>query len=403
MATKEKGVERRAIIEVERIECTRVQLTVETDKPGKLPQVYDISRASFTGVSATQPTHFEADLTIPRPQGAVHSSGNFGPWMVSDPGESPIVGDYRLSHADLGVFKGIGGNLDSTGHYEGTLRDINVNGQTSSPDFRLKHFGNTLPLKTTFRARVDGTNGDTRLDSVDATLGRSHFTTQGAILRIAPNATNVGGHLISLAVQVDHTPIEDLLRLASHSANPILSGSVVAKAELHIPPGPAPVHERINIAGHFSLDSARFSSPGIQSKIEQLSLRSQGHPDAAKNSPPVAISSQMQGDFHLEGGILSLSTLDYSVPGTTIELQGKYGIEGGTLDFRGRAKMDATVSQMVGGWKGLLLKPTDRFFRKDGAGTSVPIHITGTRDQPVFGVEVAGKELNFSRRGGSKD
>jgi len=34
--------------------------------------------------------------------------------------------------------------------------------------------------------------------------------------------------------------------------------------------------------------------------------------------------------------------------------------------------MEATVSKMVGGWKGLLLKPADRFFKKNGAGTEVP-------------------------------
>jgi len=69
---------------IDRIDCTKVQLTMETDKPGKLPQVYEISRANLAGVSATQPMHFEADLTIPRPRGAVHSSGAFGPWVVAE-------------------------------------------------------------------------------------------------------------------------------------------------------------------------------------------------------------------------------------------------------------------------------------------------------------------------------
>jgi hypothetical protein len=48
--------------------------------------------------------------------------------------------------------------------------------------------------------------------------------------------------------------------------------------------------------------------------------------------------------------------------------------------------MQATVSQMVGGWKGILLKPADRFFKKNGAGAEVPIHINGTRDNPKFGL-----------------
>jgi hypothetical protein len=54
--------------------------------------------------------------------------------------------------------------------------------------------------------------------------------------------------------------------------------------------------------------------------------------------------------------------------------------------------MEATVSQMVGGWKGALLKPADRFFSKDGAGTEVPIRIEGTRAQPKFGFDFGKKK-----------
>jgi hypothetical protein len=42
---------------------------------------------------------------------------------------------------------------------------------------------------------------------------------------------------------------------------------------------------------------------------------------------------------------------------------------------------------MVGGWKGMLMKPLDRYFKKDGAGTALPIHIDGTRADPRFGVD----------------
>jgi len=75
------------------------------------------------------------------------------------------------------------------------------------------------------------------------------------------------------------------------------------------------------------------------------------------------------------------------VPGATIQLKGTYGVQGGTLDFIGNAKMQASVSEMVGGWKGLLLTPLDRYLKKDGAGTEIPIHIRGTRDQPQFGID----------------
>ena len=75
------------------------------------------------------------------------------------------------------------------------------------------------------------------------------------------------------------------------------------------------------------------------------------------------------------------------VPGATIHLAGKYGVEDGALDFTGTASLEATVSQMVGGLLGLLVKPADRFFKKDGAGTEVPVHISGTREDPRFGID----------------
>jgi hypothetical protein len=66
---------------------------------------------------------------------------------------------------------------------------------------------------------------------------------------------------------------------------------------------------------------------------------------------------------------------------------GTYGLANGALNFAGTAKMESSISKIVGGWKGMLLKPADRYFKKDGAGTEVPIHIEGTREAPKFGID----------------
>jgi len=87
-------------------------------------------------------------------------------------------------------------------------------------------------------------------------------------------------------------------------------------------------------------------------------------------------------------GVITLPTLDYTVPGAVVILNGTYGVDSGAVAFEGVAKLEATVSEIVGGWKGFLLKPVDRFFKKDGAGTQVPIHIRGTRDNPQFGIDL---------------
>jgi hypothetical protein len=391
-AGKPRGAVSLVSFDVDRVECTGAELIMETDKPGKLPLEFAIARVSLTNIASGGAIGFNADLTIPKPLGTIKTKGSFGPWQKTDPGESPLAGDYRFEHADLATFKGIAGILDSTGHFQGTLRDLTVDGETRTPDFRLTHYGNTLSLTTRFHARVDGTNGDTWLEPVDATLGHSHFTAQGAIVRVPEavvgGAQQYGGHDIALTVNVDRARIEDFLRLASRSNNVILTGDVTVKTKLHIPPGTAPLHERLKLDGWFALDKARFTSAKIQGRITELSLRGQGRPNELKTTDPASILSHMESSFQLAGGVIMLPALDYTVPGAKIELKGTYGLEGGALNFDGTAKMEASVSKMVGGWKGLLLKPVDRRFKKDGVGTEVPIHIEGTREKPKFGIGI---------------
>ncbi len=379
--------------EVDTLECSGAELLIETSKPGKLPLDFQIAHLRLSGVASGKAMGFDAELTNPQPRGTIETTGRFGPWRTDDPGEAATQGSYRFEHADLATFKDIAGILSSTGRYEGTLRDLVVDGQTETPDFRLTHFGSSLPLTTRFHARVDGTNGDTWLEPVDATLGHSHFTATGQIVRVmateADDPPHSIGHDIDLKVDVDRGQIEDFLRLASQSGEALMTGDVTAKTTLKIPPGPKAVDERLKMNGSFSLDKALFSSEKIQGRVAELSLRGQGRTDDLKTADPASILSQMQGSFQMAGGVITLPALNYTVPGAKIELNGAYTVEGGALNFDGKAKMEASVSKVVGGWKGLLLTPADPFFKKDGAGTEVAIHIDGTRKSPRFGIDFA--------------
>jgi hypothetical protein len=379
--------------EIENITCNGAQLTLETDKPGKLPLEFAIARITLNHVHPDKPMQFDAELTNPKPAGLILTTGTMGPWNVDDPGETPVGGNYHFEHADLGVFKGIAGILHSTGKYDGVLRDLVVDGETDTPDFRLTSFGTALPLHTEFHAHVDGTNGDTWLEPVNATLGQSHFTAQGKVVRVPPGTTShgtptPGGHEIALNVKVPSGRMEDFLRLTSKSGTPLLTGTLALTTTLELPPGSAPVEERLKLKGTFTLGDAQFTSAKIQNDVGQLSLRSQGLPKEAKSGEGADVRSAMQSDFTMANAVIMLPDLEYTVPGAEIDLTGTYGVKGGLLSFKGKAKTEATVSAMVGGWKGALLKPANRFFRKDGAGTEVPIHVDGTREQPKFGVDL---------------
>ncbi len=381
------------------VECKDAILVLETSKPGKMPVEVDIAHLKLSDIQPNQAMRFDAELTNPRPVGAIHTMGVFGPWQVADPGESPIAGHYQFDHADLSDFKGISGILSSTGDYAGTLRNLSVDGQTSTPDFGLTHFDNTMDLHTSFHAIVDGTNGDTHLDPVNATLGHSQIVARGQVVRaFAGDNPHSIGHNIDLNLEINNGRIEDFLHLAGNDATPALTGNLIVKSALHISPGKEPVTRRINLKGNFSLDRAQFTSAKVQSKIQELSLRGQGRPHDIKKPDREDVQSTMQSDFEMANGVITLPNLAFNVPGADIELKGTYTLEGGALGFTGLARLEATISKMVGGWKGLLLKPADGFFKKNGAGTQVPIHVAGTYKNPEFGVDLKGMPHSHPQR-----
>jgi hypothetical protein len=100
----------------------------------------------------------------------------------------------------------------------------------------------------------------------------------------------------------------------------------------------------------------------------------------------------MKGTFRLSEGVISFSQLQYQMPGTQVDLTGTYSLDGNQFDFLGKVRADAKLSQMFRGWKSILLKPADPFFSKNGAGTEIPIKITGTESEPHFGVDFHDKK-----------
>jgi hypothetical protein len=75
------------------------------------------------------------------------------------------------------------------------------------------------------------------------------------------------------------------------------------------------------------------------------------------------------------------------VPGAIIELSGQYSLTREAHAFNGSLFMDAKVSQTTTGWKSLMLKVVDPLFRRDRR-TVIPIKISGTRNEPSFGLDV---------------
>jgi len=384
---------------VDRLDIDRASLVLGTSKPGKVPLDFEISDLKMTSVGAGQPMSFHAILVNPKPVGDINSSGTFGPFNAHSPGDTPVSGVYSFKNADLSTLKGIGGILSSTGNYQGTLNNIVVDGETDTPNFSLTVAGQPVPLHTNFHAIVDGTNGDTHLEPVDAMLQNSHIVARGDVITVPGQ-----GHQITLDVTVQPARIEDVLKLAVNTQPPVMSGNLVLHTQLDLQPGNASVTDRMRLKGAFTITGVHFNNSDIQSKVDELSLRGQGHPgqikkDAEQNIRP-NIASDMSGNFTLANSNLTLTGLHYVVPGAEVALHGFYNLDGGQLDFAGTARLNATVSQMVTGWKSWLLKPVDPLFSKHGAGTEVPIQITGTRSHPEFQLDLFHKSSQNSVHNG---
>jgi hypothetical protein len=374
-------------IVVDKFACENATLIVNTLKPGKLPLEFDIESLRMKTIGPGQPLHFDAKLTNPKPVGSIQSTGSFGPWQPDSPRDTAVSGSYSFDHADLATIKGIAGILSSTGTYSGVLDHITVDGSTETPDFRLAVSGRPVPLHTDFHAIVDGTSGDTFLQPVKAKILDTPLTAKGSVVRVK----DPRGHHIELNVLIEQGNIDDLLKLAVRTEPPVMSGTLHLQTHLDLPPGEPAVSDRLRLNGRFRISSVHFSNAKIQGKVDSISMRSQGKPKLAQDNVPDNIVSELNGVFRLLDGKLSFSEIHFRVPGTRVNMTGVYTLDGREFDFHGKARMNAKLSQMVTGWKSILLKPIDPFFSKNGAGTEVPIKVTGTNGEPHFGSDFGHK------------
>jgi hypothetical protein len=388
----ERGKKNKIEIVVDHLEVDQARLVFGNNKPGKDPMVFLIHSLSMQSVGRGRPMHFHAILVNPKPIGNIDSAGSFGPFNVNDLGSTPVSGDYTFSHADLNSIHGIGGMLSSTGKYAGELDRIVVDGKTDTPNFSLDVSGHQVPLKTTFHAIVDGTNGDTYLQPVDAWLNKSHIVARGSVQDIKGK-----GHLIRLQVMVGpQADIGDMLNLAMKMRPPLMHGRLNLATTLVIPPGSQRVAEKMELKGSFLIKNATFPDASTQKVVDELSLRGSGKPkeasQAAKNG--VKIASDMRGDFSLANGKLTVPSLDYQVPGAHISMHGLYTMDGNDFNFAGHVRLQAKISDMVSGWwKKLLLMPVDPIFAGHGVGTDLPIKVSGDKHSTHVGLDIGGHTI----------
>lgn len=368
------------VIIVNQIIADKTMLRLLPKDPEKPVKEFELHELRLLSVGGGKPFTYRTRMMNYKPPGLIDSVGQFGPWNRDDPGSSSLAGKYTFDNADLGVFKGIEGVLTSKGQFNGQLNHIWVDGTADVPDFRLKMTGQSVPLKTKFHALVDGTNGNTILEPVEATIGKTPMTVRGGVI----GEKNVKGKSITLDVVMKGGHLDDLMRLAV-KGRPPLTGAVSMNTKLVIPREDVDVIEKLGLDGRVFIGGMRFTNRQIQDKIDELSRRGQGHPG---DESIARVQSRLVSSFVLKDTVIRFRNLKYGVQGAEVELDGHYGIKQEDMNFDGVLRLDAKASQTFRGMKSIMLKAFDPLVSRRNRGTVLSIKIEGTREHPKFGLDV---------------
>src|SRR4030095_5248465 len=280
---------------IDELVASDARLVIIPRDSDKRPKVWSIHDLRMQAVSLDRPMAFSASLENAVPPGAIGTSGSFGPWQREQPGQTPLDGKFTFERADLGVFKGISGILSAIGTFAGTLERIEVHGATDTPDFTVAAGGHPMPLHATYHAIVDGTNGNTLLEKVDASFLNTSLTARGGVVK-KPGAD---GRTVELDVVMDDARLEDVLLMAVKAPTPPMAGALKMTTNFELPPGDRDVVEKLQLDGAFTITDASFASPLVQAKISELSRRTRGQV-ATQDAKRVA--SQFAGKFTLRAG-----------------------------------------------------------------------------------------------------
>jgi hypothetical protein len=336
-AAPAEGIEKGVVINT--LDADDAKLVIIPRKKDKTPKVWAIHTLRMHNVGTDQSMPYEATLTNGVPPGEIKTSGNFGPWVTKDEGRTPLDGTFTFDNADLSVFKGIAGTLSSKGNFKGSLAKIDINGETETPNFTIRISGHPFDLKAKYHSIVDGTNGDTRLERIDAAFLKSSLVAKGAVIDEPGHAK---GRVVTLDVDMEQARIEDVMYMAVKTDKPPMTGALKLVTKFVLSPGKTDVPDRLRLDGRFTMTNARFTNTDVQTKIMELSHRGRGQdPEAAKQN----VSSDFAGRFKLADGVLALPDVTFAVPGAKVQLAGSYGLKPETIDFKGMLLLDAKVSR----------------------------------------------------------
>ena len=368
---------------VDEITANQSVLEVNTGQ-GKPPLRFFIHTLTLKDVSASKPMSYKVAFTNPVPPGELTAEGRLGPLKRNDLGNTPLSGKSRLTGADLGVFRGIAGKLQGEASFHGLLSRVEIQGSTDVPDFRVGQ-GQPEYLATRFHAYVNGMQGSVSLQKVQATAGHTMIDVSGEIDRQQ-------GWRFAFAVAGGR--VQDLMGMFAHDGAPV-TGAATLHAEAFVPPQHEHFLKALQISGAFALSGLHFTQAQTQQTINGFSQRASGtgpkkkEANAAAEAPIVASELKAQ-NVTLRNGVAQFTNLAFATPGADADGLGNFNLLNKRVDVTGTLHMVTDLSHATTGVKSILLKPVDPFFKKKDQGTVAPVHLSGTYDHPIVGLELPG-------------
>ena len=206
----------------------------ESSRAGKNdPKVFAMRSRCDDRAGSQAALPFKAELTnpIPKDRSKPAAPSDHG---GGDPRATPLTGRYAFD-GDCGPRYNRGDRRHS-----GLDRRVHRAAESDSRQGSDQHAqlptsifpGQRVRLDATFDAVVDGTDGDTYLNDVSATLLKTSISAKGAVT----GTRGVKGRTVKLDVAVADGRIEHLLKLSVKAEKPLMVGDVALHTDFLLPP-----------------------------------------------------------------------------------------------------------------------------------------------------------------------
>jgi uncharacterized protein involved in outer membrane biogenesis len=346
---------------------------------GAPPLRFEFRALVIHNVENQHPLEFNVRVETSEPQSTVVATGKLGPFRTSSYGTTPMSGSYSLMGADLQGLGGMWGHAAAGGRFGGTFSSMDVKGEAKIPDFRVGS-GHVVGMDAAYHVTVSGTNGDVEINNADVKTGNSTISASGSVAG-SPKK-------VAVTIAAKDAEVDDLLKIVEATPAQV-EGDVNFRAAVEFAEGPGRFLEKLNLKGNVSLEKMRLVTADKQQKVDAFSARVSGAPaGGAAPSDAAQITMAAQTQTRFEHGMAYFPDIHASMPGADAHLQGTFNLLDTRIHLIGKVALERSLSNAVTGWKALLLKPLNPFFKKKDAGAVVAVAITGTARKPKIGQDV---------------